>query len=112
MKATVTIISMHSRAYRPAPALPPQYTVEVERRDEAIITLDKAWELTNREDRPRAKEFCSTSAGDLMILDGQYYLVEGGSYHPLTPAEAEAAMKLTTRDTSWGYDDLKKHNLI
>jgi hypothetical protein len=101
---------MHSKL--PGAAVPPHYLVEVPQRQEARYTLEEAFVITNQDDRPCAKNICSTAAGDLMILDGQAYLVEGVDYYPVTEAEAEAIKKLTTRETGWGYADLKRNNLI
>jgi hypothetical protein len=75
-------------------------------------TLDRAFARTNRDDRPHNKRCCSTSAGDVMVLGGKHYLVAGHGFKELTPEESKAIQALTSRDTSFGYDWLKKQNLI
>ncbi len=85
-------------------AVPPAATVEG--------TLDKAFILTNQDDRPHGNRCCSTSVGDVMVLEGRHYLVEGRGFKELTPQESAAVQALTSRDTSFGYEYLKKHYLI
>ena len=62
--------------------------------------------------RPRAREFCATSPGDVMRLDGQNYLVEGIGYHALTQAEADAVLQLDCLDTWRCYNWLVTHHLL
>ena len=47
-----------------------------------------------------------------MSVNGHHYLVENIGYHLLTGKEVEAIKRLTSRDTSFGYDDMVKRNLL
>lgn len=69
----VTIISFWSslrggKAFRYEVLVPPGETADE--------TLEHAYSETNRDGRPYGKQACSTTAGDVMYLDGQHYLVE------------------------------------
>lgn len=111
--ADVRIISLWSKCE----GIPGQednatYTVRVIRADSAIGTLEAAFRVTNQDDRPRRHNVCSTSAGDIMVLDGNHYLVEGMGFRPLTLVESEKIQKLTSRDTSFGYEFMVKHDIL
>lgn len=107
---TVTIISIWTKRDQRDPAF--TYTVNVPEALDASGTLERAFALTNRDDRPNGNRCCATSAGDIMVLDGQAYLVEGVGYHAITPQESEAFQRLTSRDTSFGYKWCVDHQLI
>lgn len=89
-----------------------EYTVEVEAGRTAEETLENAFALTNRDDRPMGRKACSTSAGDIMVLDGTHYFVEGCGFRALTAEESVKIQALTSRDTSGGYDFLTSRGLI
>jgi hypothetical protein len=74
--------------------------------------LEAAYALTNRDGRPFARAVCSTSTGDIMVLDGQAYFVEGIGLAALSPAQAAAAARLSVLETYRGYTWLREHNLI
>jgi hypothetical protein len=108
--ATVTIYSLWTQDMPGHRTI--EYSVRVPAAATAIDTLDAAFALTNRDGRPRGREFLATWPGDVMRLNGQSYLVERGGYHALTQAEAEAVLQLHCRDTWWGYDWLVTHHLL
>jgi hypothetical protein len=87
-----------------------RYSVQVPAGRTPQGTLENAFKLTNRDDR--RDTVCSTSAGDLMLLDGQAYLVEFGGYHPLTEAEMTAVLALWPIDTTFGYDWLTEQQKL
>jgi len=86
--------------------------VEVPCETSPEATLENAFCLTNRDNRPNGNRCCSTTNGDIMVLDGQPYLVEGSGYSKLSPAQFEAVQALTSRDTSFGLDFIIKHNNV
>ena len=88
------------------------YTVIVRRNGCSDHMLEDAFRLTNNDHRPLNHEVCSTSTGDILVLDGQHYLVEGFGFRKITHAESEQIQKLTSRDTTFGYNFMVKHNLI
>lgn len=111
--AAVDIISIWSKCQElPGHENNFKYTVSVRRNGKAEHMLEAAFRLTNRDDRPLGGEVCSTSSGDIMILDGQHYLVEDFGYHKLTLAQSEQIQKLTSRETSFGYNFMAEHNLL
>ena len=120
MNATVTIISIWSKIEGLEGRLAGrtenfQYDVEVPifvGEDTHEDLLEKAFELTNRDDRPHGNRCCSTTAGDIMVIEGNHYLVEMSGFHKLYLRESEAIQKLTSRDTSFGYKWLTSKNLI
>lgn len=79
-----------------------EYTVGVRKGATADHTLEHAFHATNRDDRPHGTTACSTSAGDILVLDGQHYLVEGSGFRAITEAQSTAIQALTSRDTSMG----------
>ena len=92
--SAVTIISIWSKAPEIGRNSNVAYTVEVPTQATAEATLERAFALTNQDDRPMARGVCSTSAGDIMVLDGEHYLVESCGYHKLTLAESTKIFKL------------------
>lgn len=61
--------------------------------------LEAAWELTNDANkRPYAQQVCSTTVGDLLLVEGQHYLVTHFYFEPLTEAEAQAIRGLGLAD--------------
>ena len=88
------------------------YEVEVPAGGDHIQTLERAFARTNQDDRPKGHEVCSTSSGDILVLDGRHYLVENSGYHELTLTESEMVQKLTSRDTSLGFDFMAKNHLL
>lgn len=85
------------------------YDVRVPREASQEATLENAFCLTNRDDRPWGARCCSTTAGDVMFLDGEYYLVAGCGFEKLSLAQFEAIEALSSRDTSFGLDFMIKH---
>jgi len=111
--AAVTIISIWTKcAELPGHENNYSYVVIVRRSGKPTHMLDAAFYLTNRDDRPLGNRVCSTSSGDIMVLDGQHYLVEDLGFHKLTLVESEQIQKLTSRDTALGYHFMAKHGLI
>ena len=114
---TVTIISIFSKWPGPEGKLAGrdqnvEYSVEVPAGETPEATLNAAYALTNMDDRPLGNKVCSTSAGDIMVLDGQHYFVDWEGFKKLTPKQSTAIQALTSRDTGMGWDWLVKHNNI
>ena len=78
----VTIISLMSRREDTEKA--PRYDVQVPLGETDEETLENAFALTNRDDRPLATKVCSTSGGDIMILNGNAYSVAFIGFLPVT----------------------------
>lgn len=91
---TVTVISLWTRRFR-GQNTPHQYDILVPASPTIKEMLADAYWLTNVDGRPRAKEVCSTTSGDIFILDGNYYLVAAIGFHLLTQAEASHEIYLT-----------------
>ena len=89
-----------------------EYAVEVELGASVEETLENAYAATNRDDRPMGRTACSTTAGDIMVLDGTHYFVEGCGFRALTVEESAKIQALTSRDTSCGYAFLTSRGLI
>jgi hypothetical protein len=110
--STVTIISIWSKAPeidRPNNVV---YDVIVPTGDNHEDTLEAAFAMTNMDNRPMGNRACSTSAGDIMILNGEHYLVSRCGFTKLTLDQSEKIQKLTSRDTSFGLEFMLKHNII
>ena len=105
----VTIISLWSKLRWPIP--PVQYEVLAQDGD-VETTLQDAFAVTKVDGRPMGKQACATTTGDMMVLDGQHYLVEHIGFHELTEAEAQAIMQLSVLETWRGYDRLVQDHLI
>jgi peptidoglycan biosynthesis protein MviN/MurJ (putative lipid II flippase) len=50
--------------------------VRVPRAEEPFATLANAFMVTNMDDRPFGNKVCATTCGDLLELDGNFYLIE------------------------------------
>lgn len=68
--------------------------------------LENAFRLTNQDSRPQRHVCYSTSAGDIMVLNGQHYLVERTGYAKITREQSHAIQNLTSRDTAFGLNYL------
>ena len=111
MPVKITIISINSQSEQNGrPNV--QYDVEVEKQSSVNATLDAAFMLTNADNRPFGNSVCSTSTGDILIMNSRHYLVEGCGFKELTLSESLQIQKLTSRDTNFGYDFLVKQKLI
>jgi len=98
----VTVISIWSK--RSADASPFSYSVEVNA-SSAKHALDLAFTATNMDDRPFGKQVPSTSVGDILVIDGQHYLVDPDGFSELTLEQSQFIQKrLTSRDTGFGFD--------
>ena len=105
----VTIISLWSKLRWPIPSV--QYDV-LARDGDVATTLEDAFATTNVDGRPMGKQACATTAGDMMVLDGQHYLVEPVGFHKLTEREAQAIAQLHVLQTCWGYERLVECRFI
>ena len=110
MKTQVTIISIWSKLNQNSE--PVSYTVEVPQQDAIENTLEEALILTNRDDRPKRQQVCSTTPGDILIVANTPYLVECSGFTKLTETESAHIQTLSSRDTTFGYDYLKSKNLL
>lgn len=88
------------------------YDVEVELGASVEETLSNAYTLTNLDDRPHGRSACSTTCGDLMILDGVHYFVDGCGFKVLTEEQSAAVQALSSRDTSFGFGYLQEKGLL
>jgi hypothetical protein len=102
--STVMIISIWSKCPQEGYPENVRYAVTVMTGKTPRETLENAFSLTNKDDRPNPNHVCSTSSGDIMVLDGQHYLVENVGFKEITEAESEKIAKLTSRETSMGYN--------
>ncbi len=89
-----------------------EYSVDVPVGATPEAMLNAAYAITNCDDRPLGRQVCATTAGDIMVLDGQHYLVDRFGFTALTLVQSAAIQKLSSRDTSMGFDWLVKRNLI
>lgn len=87
------------------------YNVEVEASDDQSA-LNEAFAVTNHDTRPVGQIVCATTPGDILIVNGTHYLVEGCGFSKLTPAVSEALQNLSSRDTSMGLAWLLKHGYL
>lgn len=110
--STVTIISIRSKAPEIGRYENVQYDVSVPAGETSSRTLQFAFAATNHDQRPMARQACSTSVGDIMVLDGTHYLVDSDDFRTLTEQESEAIQKLTSRDTSFGYDFMVENGIL
>ena len=67
--------------------------------------LSNAWAKTNRDDRPLGNKVCSTSIGDLLIVDGRHFIVEPFGFTEVSAADAEAWKLVPERDAHFGFTD-------
>jgi hypothetical protein len=89
------------------------YTVQLPDGTTVMETLENAYAATNVDNRPHRKEVPSTTAGDVILADGQHWLVEWTGFHKLTPNEAMfITSKLTSRETAFGYDRMVKEGFL
>jgi len=110
MNAKITIHSIWSNRNPGQSA--PSYSVEVEAGKTPEYALENAFVYTNTDERPEGRSFCSTTSGDVLEMDGCFWLAETVGFHKLTAEEAAKVLVLSSRDTSFGYADLKAHKLI
>ena len=91
---TVTIISLWTRRTDGPDALH-RYDISVS--EQAIgEMLREAYERTNVDGRPMSR-VCSTTSGDLLVVDGVHYLVAAKGFHLLTCEQA--AEEIVIADT-------------
>lgn len=83
----VTIISFWSSLRGGKPF---RYDILVPLGETVEETLECAYAVTNRDGRPYGKQACSTTAGDVMCLDGQHYLVEARGFRAITEKDVRA----------------------
>jgi len=93
---TVTIISLWTRRMRGPEALH-RYDVSVPVRPIREM-LSEAYDQTNIDGRPMECSICATTSGDLMVVDGVYYLVATRGFRRLT--SDQAANEIWFADTS------------
>lgn len=107
--AFVTIISICSKHDNESNRV---YTVEVVpgRNDEE--TLEIAWNHTNLDNRPFGRLVCSSSVGDIFILNGQHWFTDRTGFRRITPQQSFKIQQLTSRDTLFGWDWLTEHHLL
>jgi hypothetical protein len=117
--ATVTIISIWSKWDDAEGKLRGRdknvvYDVQVpcDNRTDELDTLEAAFRITNLDDRPLARQACASTCGDVFVLNGQHWLVDKSGFTPLTQAQADKVLALSSRDTGMGYSWLVEHKLI
>jgi len=108
----VTIISINSKIPNdPKYGSNKVYTVLVPKSKYDQEVLENAFMATNIDTRPFGTSVCSTSNGDILILDGQHWFCDR-SWVPLTPQQSFQIQQLTSRDTSMGLKFLIEEGLI
>lgn len=105
----VTVISVWSQQGRAA--APVHYDV-LATDGYPSVTLEDAFAITNIDGRPMGRQACAITTGDVVILDGQHYLVEDRGFHPLTDAEAKTIIQLSALQTCRGYAWLVQNHVI
>lgn len=108
---TVTIISIWSKLEGLEGRLSGRsenvvYTVDVPAEGSDTDIMERAFMRTNSDDRPMGRRACSTTAGDLMVVDGRHYLVESTGFSALREDQAKAAQALFSSATSLGFNYL------
>ena len=109
MKTFVTIISICSKQENESNRV---YTVEVESGSNDEQTLEIAWNRTNLDSRPFSRQVCSSSVGDIFILNGQHWFCKSSGFRRITPQESFKVQQLTSRDTLFGWDWLVEKGLL
>lgn len=107
----ITIISLWTRRFR-GPTAFNQYDVEVAAAPTIGKMLQAAYVQTNLDGRPHGKHVCSTTTGDLMVLNGVYYLVAAQGFHQLTQEQADHEIVLanTLTPEEWATRNLAVKN--
>ena len=89
------------------------YVVQVPDGTTVQETLENAYCATNVDNRPNNQKVAATSVGDILLADGQHWLVDVVGFRKLTPQQANSiCQNLTSRETSFGYDHLVKEGLL
>lgn len=115
MKTHVTIISIWSK--EDSGTIPERrsnrvYTVEVERGLTWAETLERAFGVTNLDSRPFGQLVCSSTCGDIFILDGDHYFCDSHSFRRITQEQSFKIQQLSSRDTGFGWKWLEENGLI
>jgi hypothetical protein len=104
---TVTIISLWTRRVH-GPGSRHAYDVSIPGKPTVTEMLRDAYAITNMDGRPHGKQIWSTTSGDMMVVDGVYFLVASVGFHLLTRKEADQEIVLAD---SLGWDEWNTRNL-
>jgi hypothetical protein len=108
----VTIISINSKIPNdPKYGSNKVYTVLVPKSKYVQDVLEEAFMATNIDTRPFGTSVCSTSKGDILILDGQHWLCDR-AWTAITQEQSFQIQQLTSRDTSMGLKFLIEEELV
>lgn len=75
-------------------------------------TLEIAWNHTNMDTRPLGRKVCSSSVGDIFILNGEHWFCNSSGFRKITPEQSLQVQNLTSRDTLFGWDWLIEKGLV
>jgi hypothetical protein len=111
VRVDVTIVSIWSK--RAPGDSPVRYDVRVLAGGSPTAPLNRAYAQTNVDERPHAQEVPTTSTGDLMLCNGQWWFVDVCGFTRLTAEQARVIeQRLTSRDTSFGLADLVREGKV
>ena len=74
--------------------------------------LEQAYAMSNKDGRPLGRQVPATTPGDMLLLDGQHYLVEHQGFHKLNERQARSVKRLGCMDAWRGYHWLVRSRLI
>jgi hypothetical protein len=75
-------------------------------------TLEIAWDHTNLDNRPHGRKVCSSSVGDIFILNGQHWFCNSVGFVKITPEQSFEVQQLTSRDVMFGLEWLIEKGLV
>jgi hypothetical protein len=88
------------------------YSIVIPAGDTDEDTLEAAFMLTNLDTRPNAAHACSTTVGDLMLLNRQWWFVDRTGFIAITEAEARQVKELSSTETGRGWAYLRDQKLV
>jgi hypothetical protein len=88
------------------------YTITVPEGPTPVATLELARQAGTGENRPLNRFVPPVRPGDIMILDGEHYLVQIASFAKLSQPESIGIQKLSLKESSFGYAFMTKNNLV
>jgi len=88
------------------------YTVGVLAGHTPEQTLEIAWNHTNLDNRPLGRQVCSSSVGDIFILNGEHWFCDSSGFVKITPEQSIQVQNLTSRDTLFGWSWLVEKGLV
>lgn len=74
--------------------------------------VEEAFGLTNLDKRPHGNSVCATSVGDLLFVQGRYFVVEPVGCKEITAEQAIEWQKVDHRDAHMGFERCAREGLI